>query len=154
MMRRTIALLIAGCVVTGPAGLYSQTRYHLPPRAEYDVATIGLKDGRQLAVNALTHGGDSVTYRRGLDGADLRLGLEEVQYLRVREGTNVGKGLGIGLAAGTGIGLGGLANERFSKGEQTGYLLAWSLAGAAIGAITGALRPRLRRYYVHAAPPR
>ncbi len=127
----------------------AQSGYNLPPLATYRSALIGFEDLGRVTVTDLRIAGDSVAY--SAEGKRETRHLDEVSYIRVREGSNVGRGLGIGAAAGLSIGLPVILNRESNVGTSSGAIVALATGiGAGIGTLVGAAFPRRRSYYVRA----
>ena len=129
----------------------SQTSYNLPPLGTYPTAVLGLKKFGRTSATDVAIFADSIRFRsNGADGSRV-LHLDEVTYIRVREGNNFRRGVLVGAVAGPASCLPWLPGQISDVGPRPGPVLAWAtVIGAGVGGLIGALSPRRRSYYVHA----
>ena len=150
-MNRLTTLALAAVLVASAALASAQTAYNFPPAPTYAEAVIGFRDLSRASVTGLRIDGDSLSYRRARRAEVVHA--DEVAYIRVRSGSNLGAGIGIGAAVGLGIGLQAALPDDPADGVAPGPVIAVVTAlGAGIGALVGGFTPRRRTYYLHAAP--
>lgn len=150
--QRTLAVGLLAAVAIG-TGHSAGAQYNLPPRADYARATITFRDLGRVRAQEVRIAGDSVSYVTAPGAPRESLHLDEVGAIRVREGTNVWRGLGIGAALGlsTAASVPDVWAERTTAGRGPAAVFAAGTSlGAGIGSLVGLLVPRRRTYYLHA----
>ena len=133
--------------------LMGQSNYNLPPKKTYEKATIGLVNFQKLEVNNLVILNDSIEYIS--KQVNSRLHFDEINYIRVVEGTKAKNGALIGGASMLIISLASILQVqsdpdyelRDNVGGTAGLFI---LGGTAIGALIGAAIQKKTSYYIHA----
>lgn len=133
--------------------LMGQSKYNLPPENTYEKATIGLANFQKLEVNNLVILNDSLEYVS--NQVKSRLHLDEINYVRVVEGTKAKNGALIGGASMLIISLASILQVQSDpdyelKDNVGGIVGIYTLGGTVVGALIGAAIKRKTSYYIHA----
>jgi hypothetical protein len=142
-----VLFLIANTIVVS-----GQPKYNLPPRNNYQKATISLMNLQKKDVESLSIVNDSIHYIE--NGRSFSLHLEEVNYIRVAEGTKAAGGALIGGVSTLLIFLSAIleveSDPDYELKDNAGVTVAlFTVGGTAIGALIGAAIPKKTSYYVH-----
>lgn len=133
--------------------VYGQSEYNLPPEKFYEEAILGFQNFQRLPVQNLRITGDSIHYYS--KGETLGLHLDEISFIRVKEGTKAGQGAMIGAGSAAAISLLAVMDvqtdpEYELKDNAGGSILLFVLGGAALGGIIGSSVQEEQSYYIHA----
>lgn len=144
-----LILIIALANLTNAFG---QGGYNLPPEKTYESATVGMKNFQKKKVRALSISSDSVGFRE--NNRFYVYHLNEINYIRVREGTKAKNGALIGGASMLLASLGSMLRIQNNPGYELngnagGLTVLFTLGGAAVGGLIGSTIRRETSYYVH-----
>ena len=150
MIKKSIIILIFSIsYISG----FSQSAYNLPPEKFYEEATLGFQNFQRLPVQNLRITGDSIHYYSRGELHDLHL--EEINFIRVKEGTKAGQGALIGAGSMAALSLMAVIDVQTDpdyelKDNAGGSILLFVLGGAAGGGIIGSTVQVEKSYYIHA----
>jgi hypothetical protein len=144
-----IGLLLLSVSITA----YGQPKYNLPPRNFYERAEIGMLNFEKEKVQRLVISGDSIQFDR--KGNQIMLHLDEINYIRVREGSMAGQGALLGGLSMLLISLLSVmeveADPNYElKNNAVPTIFLFVFGGAAIGALIGSTSVTHASYYIHA----
>lgn len=144
-----LILIIALANLTNTFG---QGHYNLPPEKTYERAIVGMKNFQKKKVRALSISSDSVGFRE--NNRFYVYHLDEINYIRVQEGTKAKNGALVGGASTLLISLGSILRVQSTPGYELngnagGLTVLFTLGGAAIGGLIGSAIRRETSYYVH-----
>lgn len=132
---------------------FGQPKYNLPPRDFYERAEIGMLNFEKEKVQSLAILGDSIQFER--KGNQVMLHLDEINFIRVREGSMAGQGALLGGLSMLLISLLSVMEveadpnyELKNNAVPTIFLLVFG--GAAIGSLIGSTSVKYSSYYIHA----
>lgn len=151
MMRKSITILIFSLSFVF---VYGQSAYNLPPENFYEEATLGFENFQRLPVQDLNITNDSIHYYSR--GETHSLHLDEISFIRVKEGTKAGQGALIGAGSAAAISLMAVMDVQTDpdyelKDNAGGTILLFVLGGAAVGGIIGSTVQVEKSYYIHAS---
>lgn len=151
MMKKSIAILVFSLSFIL---VYGQGKYNLPPENFYVEATLGFRNFQRLPVQNLRITGDSIQYYSR--GKIHNLHLDEISFIRVKEGTKAGQGALIGAGSAAAISLMAVMDVQTDpdyelKDNAGGSILLFVLGGAAVGGIIGSAVQVEKSYYIHAS---
>jgi len=134
--------------------LVGQSKYNLPPKNFYEKATIGLTNFQKIEITKLSILTDSLHYIK--NGETIKAHLDEINYIRVKEGTKAKEGALIGAGSMLVISLASIlqvvSDPNLELKDNAGGLVAiFTLGGAAVGGLIGAAVQRHTSYYIHAS---
>lgn len=132
-----------------------QATYNLPPEKFYEKATIGFPNFDKKEVTRLSITADSLTFL--WKGQRYGMQMNDISYIRVREGSKAGGGALIGGGSMLIISLASIASVQndpnYKLKDNAGEtVVLLTLGGAALGALIGASVSNNRSYYVHVSP--
>ena len=148
-MRSYLSLAVATLLSTC---LFGQNTYKLPRLNFYDKATIGLVNFQKIQARNLSITKDSIRFSE--NNFQKTLSLEDINYIRVREGNKAKEGALIGGASMLIISLASIvqveSDPNYELKDNAGILVGlFTIGGTAIGAIIGSATSRDVSYYVH-----
>jgi hypothetical protein len=149
MIKKSIAILLFSLSFIY---VYGQSAYNLPPENFYEEATLGFENFQRLPVQNLHITGDSIQYYSR--GETHNLHLDEISFIRVKEGTKAGQGALIGAGSAAAISLMAVMDVQTDpdyelKDNAGGTILLFVLGGAAVGGIIGSAVQVEQSYYIH-----
>ncbi len=133
--------------------VFGQNNYNLPPLENYKKAEIGMKNFEKFNARNLVVLQDSISFLSNID--QVRLSLESVNYIRVKEGSKAKEGALIVGASTLIIVLSAIlqvaADPNLELADNAaGLVVITTVGGTALGALIGSLIVRNKSYYVHA----
>lgn len=133
-------------------GADGQVSYNLPPQNFYERATISTMDLQKMRVSKLSIFSDRIQFFRS--GQLTSLPLENINYIRVKEGSKAKNGAFIGGVSMFALCITSVLQAQMDPNYEFresvgGRVAMFTLGGAAVGALIGSLIPKETSYYVH-----
>jgi hypothetical protein len=152
-MKALQKVFIGLLLLTMSLSVSGQPVYNLPPKSFYDRAEIGMMNFDKEKVESLVIASDSIQFVK--NGMHFMLHLDEVNYIRVREGSMAGQGALLGGLSMLLISLLSVmeveADPNYElKSNAAATIFLFVFGGAAIGALIGSTSVTHNSYYIHA----
>jgi hypothetical protein len=148
-------LLYSFVLLISVLDIYSQVKeYNLPPSNFYKSSKIGLLEFQKFEAIDLSIKSDSIYFKNKYNLSDEKFAIDEINYLRVQEGTHAGDwaiygGLGMGLACLLAT-IEVLVSPDYELADNTAIIAVGFIAGGTVlGALIGSAAPKWKTYYVH-----